>query len=178
MNTSAANSALDVAYWFMDKNIETQKLQHLLFLTQAHYAISNDMQYFMPCIFICDETGFAEPSVAKIAHLGKPLGASGNIDSRAESFLAEIWDTYGKLSLKELDALIKNSPVYKKIYREGMKSIVQIKSVVENFKPNSNIFGMEKKKVTFSQNGPVVIMPWKPRNLKLEIGNQKGISYE
>ena len=165
MNTSATTSALDVAYWFMDKDTENNKLQHLLFLAQAHYAVNNDMQYFMPCVFVCDENGFFEPSVAKVAHLGKPLGIKENIDKKADTFLAEIWDSYGKLSLSELDNLIKNLPVYKKIYREGVKSIVQIKSIVENFKPSSNMFDIEKKKVTFSQNGPVVVVPWKPRKI-------------
>lgn len=165
MNTSATESALDVAYWFMDKNAEDCKIQHLLFLAQAHYAINNDMQYLMPCLFVCDEDGFVEPSVAKVAGLGKPLGAIKKIDQKAEAFLSEIWDTYGKLSEKELQSLIKNSPVYKKIYREGIKSIVQIKSIVENFKPRANMIDNEKRKVAFSQNGPVVVLPWKPRKI-------------
>jgi hypothetical protein len=165
MNTAATESALDVAYWFMDKSVDERNIPHLLFLAQAHYAVNNDTKYLMPCIFICDESGFAEPSVSKVTMLGKPISATYKIDKKTEKFLEEILSKYGKVHHLDLVKVIKNSPVYKKLHREGAKSIVQLKSIVDNFNYGSNIMENNERKVTFSQNGPVVVVPWKPRKV-------------
>lgn len=48
MNTSAADSSLDIAAWFIARAqkdewfLEHEKLQNLLFLSQLHYALQND----------------------------------------------------------------------------------------------------------------------------------------
>ena len=54
MVTSATQSAIEVAYWFFEQAdddgiyIEDEKLQHLLVLSQVHYAVSYNMEMLMP----------------------------------------------------------------------------------------------------------------------------------
>ena len=49
MAGSATNSAIEVAYWFINKaeqenlRLEDEKLQHLLFLSQIHFALKNNI---------------------------------------------------------------------------------------------------------------------------------------
>lgn len=70
MAGSATNSAIEVAYWFISRAedeglfLEDEKLHHLLFLAQVHFALANNMELLMPSLFVCGENGFSEPNLA------------------------------------------------------------------------------------------------------------------
>ena len=69
MAGSATNSAIEVAYWFISRAedeglfLEDEKLHHLLFLAQVHFALANNMELLMPSLFVCSENGFSEPNL-------------------------------------------------------------------------------------------------------------------
>ncbi len=149
-----------------------------MFLAQVHYALAYNMGILMPSMFVCDETGFTEPTLNKIFAQGHPFMPKAVMNVKTNDFLLEIWKKYGSLSTKELTNIIKNNPAYKDNYVEGVKNLVQLNLVVEKFISNSNIlkdnnaYSDNKKKILLSQNGPVVVSKWQPR--KVAQSNSKG----
>lgn len=184
MVTSLTESSIDVAYWFIYQAeedgvyLEDEKLQNLLFLAQVHYALAYNMEMLMPSMFVCDESGFKEPTLNKIFAQGHPFMPKAALTVKANDFLLEIWKKYSSLSMKELANVVKNNPAYKENYVEGVKNVVQLNLVVEKFISNSNIlkdnnaYSDNKKKILLSQNGPVVVSKWQPR--KVARSNSKG----
>lgn len=127
MSVPAVNSALDVANWFFKQAereeiyLENEKVQHLLFLAQVHYALLNNKDYLSPSLFICDDNGFTEPNLAKTLSFGRPLMNRPDFPTQLNSFLTLIWKKYSPLSIRDLSSFIKNSPTYLDNYRMGAK---------------------------------------------------------
>ena len=177
MSVPAVNSALDVANWFFKQAereeiyLENEKVQHLLFLAQVHYALLNNKDYLSPSLFICDDNGFTEPNLAKTLSFGRPLMNRPDFPTQLNSFLTLIWKKYSPLSIRDLSSFIKNSPTYLDNYRMGQKNIVDVTSDSAQFKNHltpakfSQAEDGPLKKVLISQNGPVVVSKWQPRKL-------------
>lgn len=173
----AVNSALDVANWFFrqaEKDgwfLENEKLQHLLFLAQVHYALLNNQEYLMPAVFVCDDSGFTEPNIAKALSFGRPLMPLPQFSNENNTFLSLIWQKYASMSIRDLSVFIKSSATYMENYQSGRKNIVMLPELALKFKNNLNPGTVSKsqtrspKKVLISQNGPVVVSQWQPRKL-------------
>lgn len=184
MVKAATESALDIAYWFFGQAesdgfyLEDEKLHHLLFLAQMHYAVAYNMELLMPSMFVCDASGFKEPTLNTIFSQGRPFMPLKKPAPKVEAFLKEIWQKYSRMPLREITALIKNNPAYAECFVKGAKNIVQLNSVVEKFISNSNIvknnnaYSDNKRKILLSQNGPVLVSKWQPR--KVAESNSKG----
>lgn len=184
MTVPATNSALEVANWFFNHAqnsgwlLENDKLQHLLFLSQVHFAISNNDEYLMPCLFVCDDNGFNEPNLNKILNFGLPLMPKPNLSHKVSTFLDLIWKKYGQMSIRELNTLIKGSQCYIDSYISGYKNVISLSEMSDKFKSSLLITGKSKtlasaqKKVLLSQNGPVVVSKWQPR--KVNTANLQG----
>ena len=60
MKASAADSAIDIAYWYLDRAdeeklfLDEEKLQPLLYLSQVYFARMYNGEVLMPTVFICD----------------------------------------------------------------------------------------------------------------------------
>ena len=181
MSLSAISSSLDAANWFFrradkdDSYLENDKLHQLLFLAQVHFALSNNMEYLIPALFICDERGFTEPNLAKILNYGMPLMEAPAFAEKINSFLELIWKKYSSMSNRELSEFIKSSDAYIDNYQTGKKNIVALESMAQNFKSSLNPRSFSKagtsnsRKILISQNGPVMVSAWQPRKL----GTQK-----
>lgn len=178
MTTSAVNSAIEVASWFLDRAqkeewcLESEKLQHLLFLSQFHYALDNNLSLLMPSYFMAVHNGFKEPNIEQVMVLTKGYLPTIRIPSEISSFLEKIWKVYGAMSIKQLSQIIRKHTNCLNDYNSNTKNIVEIKSLIENYKSHDN---MEKakdvrknneKKILISQNGPVVVSKWQPRKLE------------
>lgn len=180
MNTSATDSSLEVASWFLtrakrdDWFLETEKLQQLLFLSQIHYAAQNNLELLMPSLFIHSRNGFIEPTIAKICAAGFQFSAPQPFPAKISSFLEKIWQIYGSMSLRQISDLIKSRAGTVELPRPGSQNIVEIASLVEKFQNQSNIKRNNyaqpagRKKILISQNGPVVVSKWQPRKLGTE----------
>lgn len=180
MSIPAANSSLDVANWFFKKAevdgwyLETEKLHHLLFLAQTHYALANNYAYLMPSLFVTDENGFTEPGLAKALSFGRPLMPAPRFDSAVNNFLDLIWQKYASMSIRELSGFIKNSASYTENYQPGHRHVVPLETMAARFKSSINprsldrAVSMTSKKILISQNGPVAVSKWQPRKLKTE----------
>lgn len=177
MPVPAANSSLEVANWFFKKAeadgwyLENEKLQHLLFLSQAHYAINNANSYLMPAAFVCDENGFTEPGLQAALAFGRPLMGKAALPAEINAFLSLIWQKYAPMSIRDLAAFIKASAAYTQNYRPGRRNIVSLSDISSQFRGNlsgqalSRASAAKSKKILISQNGPVVVSEWQPRKL-------------
>lgn len=180
MAGSATNSAIEVAYWFIGKAedegifLEDEKLQHLLFLAQVHFALTNNMELLMPSLFVCGENGFYEPNISVIFAQGRPYMPPKKLPNKINEFLSKVWKRYAPLSVKELNLMIKSNSVYQNCHISGTQNIVPLKTIVENFAKDNNIsratstYTSTNKKVSYSQNGPVVISKWTPRKVSIK----------
>lgn len=177
MSVPAVNSSLDVANWFFKKSesegfyLENEKLQHLIFLAQVHYALTNGLKYLMPCLFICDKSGFVEPGLSKTLSFGRPLMENAVFSLEINNFLNLIWQKYATMSIRDLSEFIKCSETYIQNYQSGKKNIVELKNMTELFKSNlsngaiNHTIKTNNKKILISQNGPVVVSKWQPRKI-------------
>lgn len=183
MKASTADSVIDVAYWYFDKAtenkqfLEDEKLQLLLFLSQIYYARTYNGEILLPSVFFCDENGFYDPNIKKLLSLGRPYMPRAKFDTKVSTFLEEIWEKFGTRNHSELTKLVKNSILYQEEHKKNTKTLVEAKTIVESLNKHSKIFASEEEKntakVLLSQNGPVVVSPWKPRKLTTGSRNNK-----
>jgi len=179
MAVPATDTAIDIAYWFFNRAeedglyLETENMQHLLFLAQVHYAMAYNMQMLTPSLFVCDHTGFFEPNLKRMFALGRPFMTPVKMPPKITAFLEEIWKKYGGLPLVRLEKIVKSSQAFKKNCMEGTINTVDFKSVIDSFIESgkkvqqNNAFSDNRKKVMLSQNGPVVVSKWQPRKIDI-----------
>lgn len=177
MNTSATESSVDIAAWFISRAqkdewfLENEKLQNLLFLAQFHFSQQYKDQILMPSLFTVNKDGFREPNIERLLQNGRNTLSASRLSNEVDSFLEKIWKVYGAMSLKQLRDMIKRQTSYPEQYPSETKNIVEINSLVEKLKSPGKIEQTTKrketeKKVLISQNGPVVVSKWQPRRLK------------
>ena len=167
MTIPATDTAIDIAYWFFNRAekdgiyLETEKMQHLLFLAQIHFAMAYNMQILVPSLFVCNKDGFFEPNLKRMFAMGRPFMPPVKFPAKIDSFLESIWNKYGKTSLIGLEKLITIN-------------VIDLKAVVDSFIKSSkaaqknNAFSNNRKKVMLSQNGPVVVSKWQPRKIDIQ----------
>lgn len=182
MATAATDSSIDIAYWFFGRAeddgiyLETEKLQHLLFLAQVHYAMNYNMELLMPSLFLCDKTGFYEPNLNRMFAQGRPFMPRIKFPAKINLFLEGIWQKYGAYTERKLSDLIRKNPAYSENYTAGASTIVPLKNIVDHYnaakKKAKSSQADNRKKILLSQNGPVVVTQWLPR--KVEVINSKG----
>ncbi len=176
MGISAVYSSLDVANWFFKKAekdgwyLENEKLHHLLFLSQVHYALQNNNAYLMPSLFVCTTNGFADPTLQQALSFGRPLMEAPLFSTEINAFLEFIWNKYALQTLRDLNDIVKSSPLYKENFQAGQINFVTLPELTAKFKETGETSSAEthqQKKILLSQNGPVVVSPWQPRKLNL-----------
>lgn len=177
MSAPAINSVLEGADWFFRRAeqdgqyLENDKLHHLLFLAQVHYALANNMNFLIPGLFVCDNQGFSEPNLARILSFGLPLMAAPQFSEQINAFLELIWKKYGAMSVPDLARFIKNSDSYADSYQSGKKNLVSLEEMADKFKTSLNPRSLSragtssKRKILISQNGPVMVSAWQPRKI-------------
>lgn len=173
MYTLTTESSLDVAYWFIDRAeqdclyLENEKLQYLLFFSQHKYAQKEKNKMLMPCVFVCDEHGFFEPTIKKVFAQGRPFMQTPKFNKDISFFLEGIWNEFSSLSILECKKIATNLPIYVEHYKKGQHTIVNFGAISKSeqitFKPNITPRG----KILLSQNGPVVVSKWSPRKINM-----------
>ncbi len=177
MPAPVINSALDAANWFFRRAesdkvfLDNDKLQLLLFLAQVHYALGNNLEYLFPSLFVCDDHGFSEPTLAAILPHGLPLMDTPRFADKINAFLELIWKKYALIGNNELLSFIKNSDSYLDNHRHGQKNLVSLAEMAQKFKSALNPRSLSRAgtsvqhKIRISQNGPVMVSAWQPRKL-------------
>lgn len=179
MTVSATDSAIDVAYWFIQRGekdnifIDDDKLQHLLFAAQLAYAKKYKNSVLMPSLFIVNEKGFFEPNILKMFSLGRPYMPPVKINPKAAEFLEAVWKKYATTSASVMQNLIKASEAYLQNYKKDAYQLVNVSDIVNLFGRPSPAPLKDRPKMRISQNGPVMVSQWTPR--KLSTPFRKGI---
>ena len=123
----------------------------------------------MPCVFVCDENGFFEPTLRRIFSQGRPFMPKVDLDKNISSFLEQVWKDCRSLSFKQCKQEMINLPLYADCYRSG--SVTVVSSHLMRYAENKGVYGSSysqqpfRKKVLVSQNGPVIVSQWSPRKV-------------
>ncbi len=166
-------SALDITNWFYhqapNNYLEERKIQHLLFLSQIHFALKYG-KLLMPILFVCGDSGFYNAEIRSILKFGLPLMNNNNFDILISDFLNLIWQKYGSQTEKQLDNFIFSLECWKKHYCPKKEIIINPIDFADSFAKNIHNLKDNKidsqTKVLMSQNGPVKVSSWQPRKLK------------
>lgn len=170
---AATQSAIDVAFWFADhalnqnEYLQPQKLQRLLFLAQAYYAVAFNGSKLMPAVFVADELGPVEPNVFKVFSKGRPdVDPDLFMPLEVEDFLSAVWRRFGHHSAEHLTRLAKRTTAYKQAFKKGKRVEIGLDAMRLSFvrkDETPDVAGIVKPKVMRSQDGkPVAIKAWTP----------------
>lgn len=108
----ATATSFDVAIWFLDRAraedsyLPPRKLQCLLFLAQAHYAVIQDGQPLMPAFFVVDHGGPLDPNMYRALENGRPDITQTPLDEEILVFLEAVWRRYRDADALRLDQIV------------------------------------------------------------------------
>ena len=108
----ATTTSFDVAIWFLDRAraedsyLQPRKLQCLMFLAQAHYAVAFDGRPLMPAFFVFDHGGPIDPNMYRARESGRPNVTRFPLDEEIMVFLEAVWRRYRDADALKLDQVI------------------------------------------------------------------------
>ena len=175
--TFAVKSTFDVAFWFADQALneneylQPQKMQRLLYLSQAFYAIAYGGKKLMPAVFVADDLGPVEPTIYQAFTRGRPdVEVELFLPPDVELFLSSIWRRFGHLKAEQLAKVTNKNSAYSLALRKGPRSEILLDAMVAAFKAES-----EKKNPTVAKHfndgqrvmrtqdgAPVKVKSWMP----------------
>lgn len=169
----AVRSAFDVAFWFADtalndnEYLQPQKLQRLLFLAQAYFAVAYEGRMLMPAVFLADEMGPIEPNVFVAFSRGRPnVDVEMFLDPDVEQFLDSIWRRFGHHSADKLTRVLKKTEAFRAAYARGKRTEITLESMRMTFsgaRETPAVNQVVKPKVLRTQTGrPVQVQAWRP----------------
>lgn len=174
---AAVDSVFDLAFWFSDRALNDNeylqpiKLQYLLFLGQAYYAVAYNGKKLVPAIFVAEESGPIEPSVFRAWGQGRPTFEGNNqIPDDARTFADSVWRRFGHHSADYLAKLCRKSPAYQAAAKRGLRAEIYLDDMVAAFTTAHDSPGLDqvlKPKVLRSHTGrPVQVKSWTPPTVK------------
>lgn len=167
------DNAFDIAFWFADtalnenEYMQPQKLQRLLFLSQAYYAVAYDGRTLMPAVFVADEIGPVEPNIFMAFSKGRPdVDAELFLPHEVEGFLQAIWRRFGHFSIERLNRLCNGTSAYRQARGRGHREQITLEAMRLSFVRAETTPGVDrvvKPKMLVTQSGkPVQVRSWTP----------------
>ncbi len=167
------SNAFDVAFFFADtalaenEYLQPQKLQGLLFLAQAYYAVAFKGRKLMPAVFVADERGPLEPNVYMAFSKGRPdIDADLFLPHEVEGFLEAIWRKFGQYSTEKITTMSKETTAFKRAKKRGNRAEIELADMQLSFVRAEKTPGVEtfvKPKIYRTQSGkPVTVKSWTP----------------
>lgn len=167
------DNAFDVAFWFADtalnenEYLQPQKLQRLMFIAQAYYAVAFNGRKLMPAVFVADEMGPIEPNIYIAFSKGRPeVDAKLFLPYEVETFLDGIWRRFGHQSIDRLNKMVKETTAYKQAYKRGPRGEISLDAMHLSFARAEKTPGVEqvvKQKIMRTQSGKsVTVKAWVP----------------
>ncbi len=170
-------NAFDVAFWFADtalnenEYLQPQKLQRLLFIAQAYYAVAFNGRKLMPAVFVADEMGPIEPNIFTAFSKGRP-----DVDVRmflphdVENFLDGVWRRFGHHSTERLNKMVMKTTAYKQAFKTGNRAEISLDAMHLSFaraEQTPGVAQVVKPKVLRTQTGKAVtVKAWVPGTKK------------
>jgi uncharacterized phage-associated protein len=136
MTPTAVESGFEAAFWFLERalsdgeHLQPQKLQRLLFLAQAYYAVAYSGRKLMPATFVAAEEGPIEPTLFRAFARGKPMVDLSPVDETPRHVMDSVWRQFGALSTEKLNKLIKRHPPYIAAYEAGPMTEIPLAAMV------------------------------------------------
>jgi len=172
---SDVKSAFDIAFWFADtalnenETMQPQKLQRLLFISQAYYRVAYPKRKLMPAIFVADEMGPVEANVYLAFSRGRPdVDVEIFLPHEVEGFLSSIWRQFGHHSIDRLNELTNETLAYKQARGRGDRAEIPLDMMQLSFtrgETTPQVDHVLKPKVMRTQSGrQVVVQAWDPGN--------------
>ena len=173
MTRADMDSGFDVAFWFADtaladnEYLQPQKLQRLLFLAQAYYAVASKGRALFPGVFVAEEMGPIEPNLYAAFSKGRPdVDVDLILPADIESFLDSIWRRFGHYSVDRLNETTNQSLAYQKAYEVGRRTEITLRMMRLAFERGDSAPGVDqvvKPNVYLTQQGkPVTVQSWTP----------------
>lgn len=170
---SDVNSAFDIALWYSDmalnENVvmQPQKLQRLLFISQAFYSVAYPRRRLMPAMFVADELGPIEPNIFMSFSKGRPdVDVELFLPDDVETFLRSIWGRFSAYDMDRLNEITNETLAYKQALNRGVRSEITLDAMRLSFERNEtthDVRSVIKPKVMRSQSGrPVIVKAWNP----------------
>ncbi len=171
--STAVDSAFDIAFWFLDmaersfEHMQPQKLQRLLFLSQAYYGVAFEGRKLMPAVFVADERGPIEPNIYVALSRGRPkLDADLFLPFEVEGFLEALWRRFGNHSADRLTRLTKETIAYRQALKQGRRTEIAFEAMRQSFSRGIEAPALDqvvKPKVMRTQSGrQVAVKAWNP----------------
>lgn len=129
------DSSFDAAFWFIDRALETgeymqpQKLQRLLYLSQAYFAVAYDGRMLMPALFVANSLGPVEPGVFRLFETAIPSFERKPLPKTARTFLDAIWRRFGHHSAAYLSKLTMGHTPFQDALARGEGSVIGLKEM-------------------------------------------------
>jgi len=169
------NNAFDISFFFDEMAeqegayLQPQKLQRLLFLAQAYYAVAFNRK-LMPAVFVADELGPVEPNIFLAFSKGRPdIDVELFLPYETQSFLENIWQRFGSYSVERLDEITNETSAYQKAKARGNRAEILLSDMRKSFKRAEKSPGVDqvvKPKIMRTQSGrPVNVKAWTPRKV-------------
>jgi len=167
------NTAFDVAFYFEDialndhEYLQPMKLQRLLFLAQAYYAVAFKGRQLMPAVFVADELGPIEPNIYIAFTKGRPdVDVDLFMPHDITTFLDNIWKRFGPLKMDRLNELVKGTVAYRNARERGDRATISLEEMAKSFIQGTDAPSPEhvvKPKILVTQSGkPVTVKAWVP----------------
>ena len=167
------NNAFDIAFFFADtartenEYLQPQKLQGLLFLSQAYFSVAFKGRKLMPAVFVADERGPLEPNVYTAFSKGRPdIDADLFLQPEVASFLDAIWRRFGHMTTDKMIKMTKSTGAYKKAKSRGHRAEILLNEMRASFVHAENTPGINqvvKPKLYRTQSGKnVTVQKWVP----------------
>ncbi len=121
----ASRSTLDVAWWFQARcesageTLSPRRIHYLLYLTQAHFVAEHRGQKIMPATFLATELGPVEPNIHQLFEGGRFVLEANDPPRAVEDYLIEIWNRFGKKTVKQLEALVERDGAWRPVFQKG-----------------------------------------------------------
>lgn len=178
---AVCDSVFDVAFWFIDRALDDgeylqpQKLQRMLFLAQAYYAVVSKGGKLMPCVFIASGMGPLEPASWRAFEHGRPKVDYQKIPKETEPFLDSLWRKFSPHSAEYLNKLVSAHPPYQQALALGRRAEISLDAMLAYYgrKPSQQEQDLKaappldrvlRPRVMRSQTGkPVSVTAWAPK---------------
>ena len=166
-------TAFDVAFYFVDmalkdnEYLQPQKLQRLLFISQAYYSVAFNGHKLMPAVFVADEMGPIEPNIYTAFSKGRPdVDADLFLPQEVQTFLDNIWRRFGHYPAERLTKMTKETTAYKHAIKRGYRAEIPLDAIRVSFaraEQTPSVDRVVKPKVMRTQSGrAVTVKTWVP----------------
>jgi len=166
----ATATSFDVAIWFLDRAraedsyLQPRKLQCLLFLAQAHYAVAHEGRALMPAFFVFDQGGPLDPNMYRALENGRPPVIQAPIDEEVLVFLEAVWRRYRDADALRLDQIISRRGAGEEAVTGRDGQTVDIEAMRRMFGGGKGGKAARGPKVARTYNGrEVTVTRWNPK---------------